>query len=161
MSLIRKPKRLFNLDRFFDDFLFEPISMDIDYSMPKMDIKEYDDKYDVLVEVPGFDKEDIEIEINNNILTIKSEKKTKKEEEDEEGNYVYRERSYMNFSRKLRLPENVHSDDIKASMEKGVLKVELHKGEVEPKKKIEISETKEPKEKEESEDKEKVKIKDE
>ena len=145
-----KPFRFLELDRFFDDFLIEPAQFRSELKMPKMDIKEYENKYDILVEIPGIDKEDIEIEIHNDILAIKSEKETKKEEKDEDGNYIYRERSYRNFNRQIRLPDNVKKDDVKASMDKGILKLELLKSEPKPKKKIEINEIKEIKELKES-----------
>ncbi|MHA1253872.1 MAG: Hsp20/alpha crystallin family protein [Candidatus Helarchaeota archaeon] len=125
MSLMLRPFRLFDIDRIFDEFFTEPFSFRTETFMPRMDIKELDDHYEITLEVPGFDKNDINIEIKNDILTIKSEKEINKEEKDKEGNYICRERIYHNFSRSLKLPENVNIDDIKASMDKGILKIEI------------------------------------
>ncbi|MHA1310758.1 MAG: Hsp20/alpha crystallin family protein [Candidatus Helarchaeota archaeon] len=138
MSLILRPHSLFDIDRFFDDLFIEPFEITTRFEMPKMDIKELDDHYEIKLEVPGFDKSDINIEIKNDILTIKSEKETKKEEKDEEGCYIYKEISRQNFSRSLTLPENVDKENIKANMENGILKIILNKTEIEPPKKIEI-----------------------
>ncbi|MHA1268216.1 MAG: Hsp20/alpha crystallin family protein [Candidatus Helarchaeota archaeon] len=147
MSLILRPHRLFDLEKIFDEFFMEPFAFDREtFTLPRMDIKELDDHYEITLEVPGFDKEDINIEIKNDTLTIKSEKEMKKEEKDEKGKYIYKERSYHNFSRCLKIPENVNTEDVKASMDKGVLRIELTKIEPEPPKKIEIQGEETPKE---------------
>jgi HSP20 family protein len=145
--MILRPSRLFDLDTFFDDWFYTPSIIKSDFTLPKMDIKEMDDHYEVIVDVPGFEKEDIDIEVHKDVLTIRSEHETKTEEKDDDGNYICRERSYRNFTRRIRLPDDVKGDDIKASMDKGVLKLELSKTEPEPKKKIDIKETKEIEEK--------------
>jgi len=132
------PYRLFNLDKFFDDFLSSPLSMGSEGIFPKVDIKELEKNYEIIAEVPGLDKSDIKIELHKDVLTIQSEKETKKEEKDKEGHYIYKERSYQSFKRQFRLPENANPDKIKASMEKGLLKIEIEKKEPEPKKSIKI-----------------------
>jgi len=133
------PYKLFNLDKFFDDFLFDPLAFTREeISLPRVDIKELDDKYQVIAEVPGLDKDDIKIEIHKDVLTIKSEKESKKEEKDEKGHYIYKERHYRAFQRQFRLPENANTDDVKAKMDKGLLIVEIGKKEPEPKKQIKI-----------------------
>jgi HSP20 family protein len=132
------PYRLFNLDNFFDDFLTSPLAISKQEIAPKVDIKEMDGHYEIIAEVPGLDKEDVNIEINKDVLTIKSEKETKKEEKDEDGNYIYKERSYRAFQRQFRLPENANIEDIDAKMEKGLLTIKLEKIEPEPAKKIQI-----------------------
>ncbi|MBD3230514.1 MAG: Hsp20 family protein [Candidatus Lokiarchaeota archaeon] len=141
MSIERRydPYRLFNLDKFFDDFLREPFGISKEKPVyPKVDIKELENKYELTAEVPGLDKEDIKIEINKDILSLKSEKETKVEEESEKGNYIYRERSYRSFQRQFRLPENANYENINAKMENGILKVTIDKKEPEPAKTIKI-----------------------
>ncbi|TFF98772.1 MAG: Hsp20/alpha crystallin family protein [Promethearchaeota archaeon] len=132
------PYRVFNLDNFFDDFLTSPLSISREQINPKVDIKEMDGHYEIIAEVPGLEKEDVNIEINKDVLTIKSEKETKKEEKDDEGNYIYKERSYTAFQRQFRLPENANVENIDAKMDKGLLTIKLDKIEPEPAKKIEI-----------------------
>ena len=103
-----------------------------------MKLKELEKNYEIIAEVPGLDKSDIKIELHKDVLTIQSEKETKKEEKDKEGHYIYKERSYQSFKRQFRLPENANPDKIKASMQKGLLKIEIEKKEPEPKKSIKI-----------------------
>jgi len=142
MSLMLWPRRLFDIETFFDEFFTEPFEYDIDLRFPRMDIKDLNDHYEVSLEVPGYDKNDIRIELQKNILTIKSEKEETREESNEDGTYIYKERTYHNFCRSLRLPDNIKEDEIKATMQNGVLTIKIPKVEPEPKKTIEINEPK-------------------
>jgi HSP20 family protein len=74
-------------------------------------------------QTPGYDKKDIDIELEDNILTIKGkhEEETKREEKD----YVYREFQTGSFSRSIRLPENIKSEDLKVKYQDGVLKISV------------------------------------
>ncbi len=103
---------------------------------PLVDIFEKDDKFVIKAEVPEVKKEDISINIENNVLTIKGERKLEKTEEKE--NYHRAERFYGMFQRSFTLPGTVEQDKIKASLENGVLTVEIPKKEEVKPKKIEI-----------------------
>ncbi len=143
MSIIRQnrywPFRI--LDDFFDDFWNIP-----DFTLlkiprmtfPKLDIKEEDGNYVIMAEVPGFSKEEINIEVKDDLLTIFSEHKEEKEKEKE--GYIYKERSNRSFSRSLRMPDHITSEEIKAELKDGLLTLSIPKKEPEPPKRVEISE---------------------
>jgi len=98
----------------------------------------YDEKDDIVVkaELPGLKKEDLEINMSGDILTIKGEKK--KEEEVKEKDYYYSERSYGSFERSLEIPQKVVPDKIRANFKDGVLEIRLQKSEEAKKKEIKI-----------------------
>jgi len=104
--------------------------------LPSLDVSETKNDLVVKAELPGMDPKDIEISLNNGLLTIKGEKKQEKEEKDE--NYHVIERSYGSFTRSVRLPREVQSDKISASYKNGVLRVTLPKSEEAKKKEIKI-----------------------
>jgi HSP20 family protein len=90
---------------------------------------------------PGKKKEDFNIELEDNVLTISSEARSEKEEKDNEGKYTRREFSYSSFKRAFTLPETVNDYEINASYENGVLHITLPKKEEalpKPKRLIEI-----------------------
>ena len=101
----------------------------------KTDIRDEGDKYELEADLPGFDKKDINIDIDNNILKIKAERHSEHEDKDKKGKYVTCERSYGMYSREFDL-SGVKSDEIKAKYENGVLKLTL------PKKQQTLPETK-------------------
>jgi HSP20 family protein len=105
---------------------------------PRLDIKEDDKEYCITAEVPGFTKEEINIEVNNGVLNISSEHKEEKEEKEEKKGYIYRERSERSFSRSIRIPENIKTEDMDARLDKGILTLRIPKKELPPPKKIEI-----------------------
>lgn len=90
---------------------------------PTIDIGATDKEYAISVEVPGVDQKDVKIEIANNTLTIKGEKKQEKEEKEE--NYYRMERSFGSFQRVLALPEDADHDGVKATFKNGVLTLKL------------------------------------
>jgi HSP20 family protein len=98
----------------------------------RADIKENDDEYTIEAEMPGMKKEDIQLEINDDYLTISAEQKEEKEEKSE--NYIRRERRQGRYTRSFYL-ENVNQADIKAEYDEGILKVHLPKEEKTPVKK--------------------------
>ena len=104
--------------------------------LPDLDVSETDKEFIVRAEVPGIEKDDIDITLTDGLLTIKGEKKHETEENKE--NYQFVERRYGSFTRTLRLPNDVEHDKIDANYKDGVLKLVIAKPEkVEPKK-IEI-----------------------
>ena len=94
----------------------------------KTDITETENAYILEAELPGFKKEDIKVDIDNNYLTISAERNTEKEEKDNSGNVIRRERSYGTFSRSFDIT-GVQPDKIEAAYENGILKLELPKKE--------------------------------
>lgn len=109
---------------------------------PAVNVKENDDKFIVEVAAPGMKKEDFEIELNNNLLSISSEVKEENKTEDKEEKYTRREFRYASFKRSFTLPESIDNSKIAADYKDGVLKIELPKREeakVQPKRLIEIS----------------------
>lgn len=130
MSLVRFSNGapvLFN--RFIDNNTLDWRSRS-NVSMPSVNIKEDDSGYELEVAVPGFDKSDFKIELNNDILTIASEKKEEKES-GEEKKFNRREFSYQAFSRSFSLPKSVDGNKINASYDKGILHISIPKKEEE------------------------------
>ena len=104
--------------------------------LPDLDVSETDKEFIVRAEIPGIEKDDIDITLTDGLLTIKGEKKHENEEKEED--YYFVERRYGSFTRTLRLPSEVEHDKIDANYKDGVLKLVIAKPEkVEPKK-IEI-----------------------
>lgn len=106
-----------------------------------MNIKESTDAFEVELAAPGLEKKDFNIELNNDILTISSERKI--ENETKEGQqFARREFSYQSFSRSFTLPNTVDNDKIKAKYDNGILRVSIPKKEEakpKPVKQIDIS----------------------
>lgn len=94
---------------------------------PLMDIEETKDEILVKAELPGMRKEDVKIQINNDVLSITGERK--REEETREKTYHRIERAYGKFQRMIRLPTEVDATKVKATYESGVLTVKLPKSE--------------------------------
>ncbi len=104
---------------------------------PAIDIKDEQDKLVVTTDLPGINKEDIEINLKDDMLEISA--KSGKEKESEEEGYVRKERAYTRFYRAVRLPTAVKEEGSTAKMENGVLKICLPKMQIEePSKKIQI-----------------------
>ncbi|WP_340121921.1 Hsp20/alpha crystallin family protein [Methylobacter svalbardensis] len=133
-------------DNFFDDFLSRRWPRLLDWnvptlpeiSIPKVDILDHDNEIEVQAALPGVKKENLEISINNQTITIRSSTKVEKKEE-EKGKYFRREISHGEFQRTLSLPDNVDGDKAKASFKDGILKVTIPKTEKSKRKSIEIS----------------------
>ncbi|EJE97918.1 Hsp20/alpha crystallin family protein [Liquorilactobacillus mali] len=92
----------------------------------KTDIKETDDAFDVKVDVPGINKEDISLSYDNGILSISAKRDSFEDESDKDGNIITSERSYGSYSRQYRLP-NIIKDQISAKYTDGVLEITLPK----------------------------------
>ena len=111
-------------------------------SIPAVNIFESDDNFMVAVAAPGKTKEDFNIELDNDVLTISSEEKKENETSDKNGRFTRKEFSYTNFKRAFSLPETVDSEKISAAYNSGVLEISLPKKEeakVQPKRMIEIA----------------------
>ena len=118
------------IDRLFDDFTrgfpsFPSFSDGKSAMLPSMDVTETDKEIEITAELPGLEEKDVQINVADNLLTIRGEKKAEKEEKDKD--YRLIERSYGSFERTLELPDGVNADAIQASIAKGVLKVTIPK----------------------------------
>ncbi|MCF8231860.1 MAG: Hsp20/alpha crystallin family protein [Bacteroidales bacterium] len=126
----------------FDDFFNKDFLSDFftaERNTPAVNVSEEKDKYKIEVAAPGLKKKDFNVNLEDNILTISSEKQDEDEEKDK--NYMRKEFYYSSFSRSFTLPENVKAEDIKATHSDGVLTVEVPKKEeskAKPSKQIEI-----------------------
>ena len=107
---------------------FDQMDNSYDSWRPLADIKENDTNYSIVADIPGFTKKDIEITINNSILTITGEKKNETKNE-ESGNFYHRERHLGRFFRSFSLPDTVDEDRVDAEFKDGVLTITLHKDE--------------------------------
>lgn len=92
---------------------------------PSIDIKETDTAIEVEAELPGVDEKDVQVTLDDGVLTIKGEKKAEKEETKK--GYYMSERSYGSFLRSFELPAGIDADKVKATFAKGVLNVTLPK----------------------------------
>ncbi|HEX9800353.1 MAG TPA: Hsp20/alpha crystallin family protein [Thermoanaerobaculia bacterium] len=104
--------------------------------LPPVDIREKEDALMFAVELPGMTKEDIDITLENNVLTIAGERKFEKETKGEEFHRL--ERSYGHFTRSFTLPSSVRTDKVDANFDNGVLHISLPKQENAKPKKISI-----------------------
>lgn len=122
MMLVPRKKSWDLFDDFFEDF---PV---VDSKYMKTDIKECENNYELIIDLPGFNKDNINISIENGYLQI-SAKTTSDKEEKEKGKYLRRERFEGEFKRNFYIGENVSEDEIKASFKNGILKLEVPKKE--------------------------------
>ena len=106
-------------------------------SYPDVDIIEDKDAFRVKADIPGMDKKDIKVEVENGVLSISGEKKEEKVEKDK-NHYYHFERSYGSFNRTFRLPDNVSTEHIDAKYANGVLELTLRKSEAAKPKAIEV-----------------------
>ena len=135
-----------DMDRMLEDFFgrrvrpwwperfFRPDEMEV--RPPVVDV--FEEKEDIVVkaELPGMDKDNIEVNLTDHTLTIKGEKK--KEEEVKKENYYRAERSYGSFLRTLQLPTEVKSDAVKAAFKNGILEIRMPKTEEAKSKEIKV-----------------------
>lgn len=132
--------KIFDDDFFRDDFFDRKDRMN--FNLMKTDIREDDKSYLLEVDLPGYSKDDIKIDITNGYLTINA--KVEKEDNEDDKNYVRRERFTGEVSRSFYVGEDIKEDEVKASFKNGILTLEVPKLSLEDKTKdkkyIEISE---------------------
>jgi HSP20 family protein len=92
---------------------------------PRIDIKETSDSFQIAAEMPGMDRNDIDVSVHDGVLTLSGEKKVEKDEK--VMNYHHIERSYGCFSREISLPDTVETDKVEAAYKNGVLLISLPK----------------------------------
>jgi HSP20 family protein len=125
------------MERWFEEAFRRPFSLigpswlpklretEMEEVMPSVDIFEEGDNVVVKAELPGIRKEDIDVNMNDNTVSISGEKK--KEEKVKRNNYYREERSYGTFTRSFRLPTEVQTDKAKASFKEGILEIRIPK----------------------------------
>lgn len=120
------------MDQLFDTFFAPPEArsfaspeMMAAAVRPNIDVHETEQAYTVTAELPGIDQKDVELNLNDNILTLRGEKRSERVEED--GGRRYSERSFGRFERTIPFPAEVDAEHVEASYENGVLKVVLPK----------------------------------
>jgi HSP20 family protein len=112
-------------DNFFRGFDIEPFESRMGAFTPQVDVTENDKEIKISAELPGMDEKDIDLSLQNDMLTIKGEKK--EEKEDKGKDYYRMERSYGSFIRTIPLPVEVETDKVEAKFKKGVLSITLPK----------------------------------
>lgn len=129
-----------DINRLFDAFMGPFNSEETSATLsPKLDIAELKDKFEIKAELPGIDEKDINLSVEDGILTISGEKKAENEEKNK--GYYLKECSYGTFSRSVKLPDNVADEKIEANFKKGVLVIDMPKKnpQISKARKIEIS----------------------
>ena len=128
----------------FDDFFADPFEM---MAMPqgrnplygkhaknmmKTDIRETENNFELDIDLPGFKKEDVNLELKNGYLTISADKALDKDEKDDKGRYIRQERWSGSCSRSFYVGEDVTEEDIKANFQHGILTLFVPKKEAKP-----------------------------
>ena len=115
------------MDRLFDDAFTRPFSLarEGDWSSPAIDMYQTDDNVVVKADLPGIKPDEVQVNVNGDILTVKGE--TKQEEEKKNKSWHIREHRWGAFERSVRLPTNVMADQASADFENGVLTITLPK----------------------------------
>ena len=117
------------------DFPFRSLESDVDHKLygknaarvMKTDLKEHDDGYELLVDLPGFKKDQIDLQLQNGYLTVSAAKGVEADDKDKKGRIVHQERYTGSMTRSFYIGENVREEDIKASFEDGVLRLDFPK----------------------------------
>ncbi|MGY3505181.1 Hsp20/alpha crystallin family protein [Bradyrhizobium sp. USDA 4471] len=124
------------------DRLFNEVAQGVGHSgaqlVPKIDVSENDKTIEISAEMPGLERKDVEILIDDDMLTIRGEKKIEKDKTDE--NVQHSERSYGVFLRVLQLPLGIDPSGVQTTMSNGVLKISIPKPAKPEPKKIEVKE---------------------
>ncbi|MDE6914870.1 MAG: Hsp20/alpha crystallin family protein [Lachnospiraceae bacterium] len=120
-------------DNFMEDFAFPDIDRALygnhAKNMMKTDVKETDAGYEVDIDLPGFRKDEIKMQLNNGYLTISAAKDVNKDEQDEKGNYIRRERYAGSMSRSYYVGAHVTETDVHPRYENGILTFQIPKEE--------------------------------
>jgi HSP20 family protein len=132
------------IDRLLDDLARGALTgfqQGQDRLVPSIDVVENDNDIVVAVEMPGLQRNDVDISIDDDTLTIRGEKKVEAEQKDEKKNFHVTERAYGVFYRAIQLPSGVDPSKVVATMENGVLKITIPKPARSQARKIEVQET--------------------
>ena len=118
-------------DDFMDGFAFPDVSKELygkhAKNVMKTDVRELDNGYEIIVDLPGFKKDEIEVQLEDGYLTISAAKGLDKDETDKKGNYIRKERYSGSMSRSFYVGEGVKPEDLHAKYEDGILQVTVPK----------------------------------
>jgi len=150
--IVKRPERELDLfrgfDTIFDDFrrsfddlllpflpfrTYLPRTIGSPIRAPLVDVIDEGNQYVIKTELPGFNKDDVNIEVDKDTLVFKTEKKSEEEEKSE--NYLHRERHYISAERMINFPEEVDPSKVEGAMENGVLEIKIPKKEPKPEEK--------------------------
>ena len=126
-------------DDFMDGFAFPDVSKELygkhAKQIMKTDVKELDNGYEIMVDLPGFKKDEVNVELENGYLTISASKGLDKDEEDKKGRFIRQERYAGAMSRSFYVGDDITENDIHAKFENGVLRLDVPKKEAKETKK--------------------------
>lgn len=122
------PRRRNNYD-LWDEMFNDPFFTGESNKIMKTDIKEKKDKYLIEMDLPGYEKDNIKIEIEDGYLSIHATAKSSNDEKDDDGEFVRKERYFGECSRSFYVGDDITEEDIKASFKNGTLKIEIPKKE--------------------------------
>lgn len=134
------------IDEFFNDPFFRPPHPPHhpphhERKMMRTDVKENEKNFDIIIDLPGYNKEDIKVSVEKGYLTI-SATRSENNEEKEDGKYVRRERFFGECSRSFFVGENITTEDVKASFKNGTLTLDVPKKETKETKELKYVEIK-------------------
>jgi HSP20 family protein len=125
------------IDRLFDGFSRNFRAFAASHAtLPRMDVSETDKAIEVTAELPELESKDVQLNLADNVLSIRGEKKSEREEKQKDYHLI--ERSFGSFARSVQLPDGVKAEDVTAEIAKGVLKVTVKKPAPKQSKQIEI-----------------------
>ncbi len=113
----------------FDDFFEHPFGMPTQLPAMKTDVRENENGYELKIDLPGIQRENVRAELHNGQLTISATTAQSNDEKDENGKYIRRERFSGSYSRSFYVGEGVTQEDIKAKFADGVLRLDIPKKE--------------------------------
>ena len=129
-------------ENLFDEFLNDPFEMNMllprgrdplygkhSKNLMKTDVRETEGSYELDIDLPGFKKEDVNVELKNGYLTIAASKSLDKDEKDQKGRYIRQERYAGAMSRSFYVGEDVQPSEISAKFENGILQLSVPKAE--------------------------------
>ena len=114
----------------FEDIFNDPFfSRKSEAKLMKTDIREKDGAYLVDIDLPGYEKSDIKISVDDGYLTVNAKKESSNDEKDDKGNYIRRERFSGECSRSFYVGDDIEAEDVKASFKNGILTLDIPKKE--------------------------------
>ncbi len=116
-------------DEFFDSFYSPSVRRNPErrYRAMKTDVKELDDRYELAMDLPGYDKDDMKISLKDGYMTVEASHSDSKEEKSEDGRYIRRERYTGAVQRTFYVGDKTTTEDIKAKFENGILFIDVPK----------------------------------
>ncbi len=119
-------------ENFWDGFMGYPFRGDEMNGLMNTDVRDTDQGYEVTIDIPGVDKENVKAELKDGYLTVEAVTRNREDEKNTEGRYIRRERYYGSCSRSFYVGEDVTQEDIRAKFEDGTLKLLIPKKEAKP-----------------------------